>query len=106
MKAHYSRSSVQPVVARQGGEGELVIGYTMPPESMFYSPGVNYETSGDTLKVAIDRCGIRDQCETMAKVPLPLDSSAVEVRVPYRGEKVVMVYADREEQIYPQGRAP
>ena len=102
MNAHYAKSIVQPVAVQKIAEDQLSIQYNMPRESMYYSPGVNYASNDGTLRVFIDRCHIKDKCSAMAKVPLPSETGwQVAVRVPYHGEKVVMVYTDAEEQVYP-----
>ena len=63
---------------------------------------VDADASGATLRVYIDRCHIKDKCDPMAKVPLPPKNGwKVAVNVPYKGEKVLMVYTDAEEQVYP-----
>jgi hypothetical protein len=102
MKAQYAKSAVQPVEIEKISEDQLSIHYTMPAESLYYSPGVNFRSEDGTLRVYIDRCHIKDKCDPMAKVPLPPKNGwKVAVNVPYKGEKVLMVYTDAEEQVYP-----
>ncbi len=106
MEAGYSRAVVQPVVIEKLPGDTLSIQYKMPGETMFYSPGVDYQSDGNTLRVTILRCSIEDKdndgCAAMAKVPLPLtDGWQAKVQLPYHGQDVVMVYADKEERIYP-----
>ncbi|BAV95911.1 hypothetical protein ABIE09_004051 [Lysobacter enzymogenes] len=102
MKPSYAKSAVEPVVVQKLQGDELSVRYSVFPESSYYSGGINYEKAGDTLKIVIDRCGISDKCAPMAKTVIPLDDKwQAEVRLPYHGEKVVLVHADQEEQIYP-----
>ena len=106
MEPGYSRDVVQPVVVDKVGGNALSLQYTMPGETLFYSPGVDYQSDGNTLQVVILRCSIQDKdndgCAAMAKVPLPLKQGwQVKVELPYDGQNVVMVYTDKEEPIYP-----
>ena len=102
MKAYYTKSSLQPVTVEKLSEGELAIGYLVPPESMYYASGVNYEATADTLRLVMDRCAIDSACETMVKRPTPLPEDRVaRVRLPYAGQKVTVLYADGEEQVFP-----
>ncbi|WP_434777371.1 hypothetical protein [Neisseria sp. Ec49-e6-T10] len=102
MKPHYSKNSVQPVIVNKVSDNLLSIKYREFPETVFYSKGVNYVTNGGVTKVYIDRCNINSNCKPMLETKLPLDESRMsEVFLPYNGEKIVMVYLDAEEQIYP-----
>lgn len=101
MKAHYSKAMVQPVAIDRTTPEQITIQYTTPPESLFYSPGINYEIKDGVIRVAIDRCGIRDKCAPMAKAELPAEGWRSKVEIPYQGQKVVMLYTDTEEQIFP-----
>ncbi|QWP76294.1 hypothetical protein J5226_22335 [Lysobacter sp. K5869] len=98
MKPHYSEASVQPISASVLADGQLSLIYRVPLESMFFSPGVDYQTQAGTLRVVIGRCRIRTDCAVMAEHVRPLTADGMaEVRLPYRGEKVVVVHADREQ---------
>lgn len=102
MKPHYTKSSLQPVTVEKRSEGELVIRYLVPPESMYYASGINYEAAGDAVRVVMDRCAISDDCTTMIKRPTPLPEDRVaQVSLPYTGGKVTVVYTDGEEQVFP-----
>jgi hypothetical protein len=102
MKPSYTKKNVEPVIVQKLADDQISLRYHVFPESSHYSGGVNYEASGDTLKVVIDRCGISDKCAPMAKTLIPLDDKwEAEVHLPYRGGKVVLVHADAEEQIFP-----
>lgn len=102
MKAQYSQSSVAPVQASKLDEAHLALRYRILPESQFYSKGVDYREEGDTLKVFIKRCGVRETCEPMAaNVLSPSDAWQAEVHLPYRGGAVIVVHADGEQQVFP-----
>lgn len=102
MKAQYSRSSVEPVQASKLDDSQIALRYRILPESQFYSKGVDYSREGDTLRVFIKRCGVSETCKPMADNTLPSDNSwQAEVHLPYQGEKVVVVHADGEQQVYP-----
>lgn len=101
MKPHYSKAVVQPVVVEKNPEN-VTISYHVFPESVYFSKGVNYEVVDDVLKVYIDRCNINETCKPMAETTVPLDAKwEARVSIPYRGEKVVLVHTDSQEQIYP-----
>lgn len=102
MKPYYAQSDVSPVTARKLDDGHLIVEYKVFPETRFFSSGLNYQVNGDLLQVFIDRCEVGKECSPMAKSEVPLDSQwKAEVRIPYRGERVVVVHADGEQQIYP-----
>ncbi|HZX81618.1 MAG TPA: hypothetical protein VFE72_11780 [Lysobacter sp.] len=102
MKPYYEKDMVQSLKVERAGEGELLLGFYVQPETMYYPSGVNYEVSGGTLRVAIDRCAIREACNTMVRDTRELSpSDPMQVRIPYRGERVVLVHADGEQIIYP-----
>ncbi len=102
MKAYYPKSSLQPVTVQNLSEGELGIGYLVPPESMYYASGVNYEATADTLRVVMDRCAIDSACEIMVKRSTPLPEYRVaRVRPPYARQMVTVLYPDGEEQVFP-----
>lgn len=102
MHADYKKEAVTPVRLSTPADGKLKISYSMPPESLYYSPGVDFKVEGDDLRIAIRRCGIKETCNVMAKAPMPpAEALRPEVSVPYSGQRVIMVYADGEEQVYP-----
>lgn len=102
MKPFYPRSVVQPVTVEKLPDAQIGLRYRVYPESSHYSGGVDYERSGDTLRVVIGRCAIGASCEPMARSVVPLDDAwQAEVHLPYRGERVVVVHADGEQQVYP-----
>jgi hypothetical protein len=102
MKPLYPKAVVQPVTVQKLSDHEISLRYHVFPESSHYSGGVNYEKAGDALKIVIDRCGIGEPCQPMAKTTIPLDDKwEAEVRLPYDGGKIILVHADAEEQIYP-----
>ena len=102
MKPQYAKSDVQPVTVQKVNDNQIRIQYSMPAETLYYSPGLNYQSSDGTLRLFIDRCHIRETCTTMAKAPMSPDTGwRVAAEVPYHGEKVVLVYTDTEDQVYP-----
>lgn len=102
MKPYYPKKAVQPVTAQKLPDDEISIRYHVYPESSHYSNGVDYSKTGDDLKVVIDRCGIREKCDPMAKAIVPLDRKwEAEVHIPYHGENVILIHSDGEERIYP-----
>jgi len=102
LKAYYSKSAVQPVVAQPLQDNEISIRYHVLPESAFYSAGVDYEKVGETLKISVVRSAVDTRAVPMARTVLPLDGRwEAEVHIPYHGEKVVLISTDSEDQIYP-----
>jgi len=100
MKPHYSEASVQPISASVLGDGQLSLTYRVPLESMFFSPGVDYQAQAGTLRVVIGRCRIRTHCTVMAEHVRPLTADGMaEVRLPYHGEKLVVAHADKEQSV-------
>lgn len=102
MKSEYPKAAVQPVTVEQSSENELTITYKVPPETVMYSKGVDYSVDQGQLRIVIVRCHIQEKCAPMSSSSIPLDGRwQAKVQVPYHGEKVIMVYSDTEEQIYP-----
>ncbi len=102
MKPQYSQSSVTPVTVTKLANDKISMRYRVYPESMFYSKGVDYQASDNTLKVYIKRCNINEACSPMAETVIPLDKSwQAEVHLPYQGENVVVVHADGEQSVFP-----
>ena len=102
MKSEYPKAAVQPVTVEQSSGNELTITYKVPPETVMYSKGVDYSVDQDLLRIVIVRCHIKEECSPMSPSIIPLDGRwLAKVNVPYHGEKVLMVYSDVEEQIYP-----
>ncbi len=105
MKPQYSLSSVAPVTAQKMADNTIKIIYMSPPESMFYSPGVDYEVNGQTLRVIIGRCRVGDECEVMSSADrterVNDTDRKITVNLPYNGEKVVIAHADIEQSVYP-----
>lgn len=96
VKSDYAQASIQPEVTR-ASDTELLVRYRVPLESNYFAAGVDYATVGDTLRIAVNRCAINASCTPMVKGTVPPPGEHVaEARVPYRGEKVVLVFADGE----------
>ena len=93
---------MEPITVERLSEGQISIRYRVPPESGFYSGGVNYERVGDDLRIVITRCKVGASCEPMAKSLIPLDEKwQAEVRVPSNARRVVVIHSDGEAQAYP-----
>jgi hypothetical protein len=102
MKPYYSKSVVQPVVVNKISDNIISVRYKVFPETAYYSNGINFSAADGTLRLYIERCSIKEKCEPMAKTSIPLDNKwEAEVQIPYHNEKVILVHADQEEQIYP-----
>ncbi|WP_372177951.1 hypothetical protein ACCQ23_03050 [Xanthomonas axonopodis pv. phyllanthi] len=102
MRSDYKKIDVQPVKVAKLGSKSLQITYRMPPESQFYSPGVDFLSDRGALRIAIRRCGISARCDAMAKAVIPTAELWMpKVTVPYAGEEVLLVYVDTEEKIAP-----
>ncbi|MBT2746989.1 MULTISPECIES: hypothetical protein [unclassified Lysobacter] len=100
MKPHYSESSVQPVSASKLGDNQMIFTYRVPLESMYFSPGVDYQAQAGILRVVIGRCRIRTTCTVMSQHSKLSDDGMAEVHLPYHGEKVVVVHADKEQVVH------
>lgn len=103
LEGDYRRASVQPIEVSPFGANQIRIRYSMPGETLFHSPGVDYRSADGTVQVAIRRCGIKDSgCKPMAKATSPKDNPwRPEVVLPYRGEKIMMMYSDGQQQVVP-----
>lgn len=98
----YSRASLQPVVATRTSDATINIDFNEPFESLYYAAGTSYEMDGDVMRIAIDRCPIKGHCRTMLRRHVePGAGHQAAQEVPLLAPKVVMVFADGEEQIYP-----
>lgn len=98
----YPRSLVEPITVEQHAGNEISIRYRVPPESGFYSGGVDYERVGDALRIVIARCKVGADCEPMARTLIRLDEKwQAEVRIPTDARRVVVVHSDGEAQAYP-----
>ncbi len=102
VKPSYSRSSLEPITATRISPSTLKIQFQNPLESLYYAAGVSYHVEDGVMKVVIDRCNIHLRCSTMLPrhivpgVPNP----AVQ-EIPLLAPRVVMVFVDGEQQIYP-----
>ncbi|MBD9470826.1 hypothetical protein [Pseudoxanthomonas sp. PXM01] len=101
LEPHYSRNAVQPVIVQAGDDGNVRIRFVSPPESLYYAAGVSYRTMGDALQVVIDRCPIRGDCTTMVKGTRLDDARTVEVSLPFRSKRLVMIHADGTQPLLP-----
>jgi hypothetical protein len=104
-KPAYRKAAVQPLTVIRLSGDEIGIRYHVYPESGHYSNGVDYRKVVDELQVVIIRCDIAKTCNPMVKTVIPLDQRwEAEVHLPYHGEKVVVMYSDGDETIYPSGQ--
>ncbi|GKX57809.1 hypothetical protein SOASR031_01240 [Leminorella grimontii] len=102
IRSEYAQADVQPVKVERVADNRIRITYRIPPETLWYSGGVNYLAQNDVLKIAIDKCPYNKSCNPMAVGHQSRsDFWAGDVTLPYRGERVLMVYSDVEELVYP-----
>jgi len=101
VKPDYSKAAIVDLTARAEGD-QLNVRYRYPMESMFYSAGVNVERDDGLIKLVIVRCNIDGRCapDVPSRLARP-NNFQVEVSIPYRGERVVVVHRDGEQQIAP-----
>jgi hypothetical protein len=101
VKPSYSKSSVEPVVVTKVSDSTLQVQFEEPAESMYYAAGISYVVEADTMKIVIDRCPISGNCATMLRrhiVPGPPKPAVQDI--PLLAPRVVMVFADGEEQVF------
>ncbi|MGE8246309.1 MAG: hypothetical protein ACN6RA_09865 [Stenotrophomonas maltophilia] len=101
VKPSYSKSSVEPVVVTKVSDSTLQVQFEEPAESMYYAAGISYVVEADTMKIVIDRCPISGDCATMLRrhiVPGPPKPAVQDI--PLLAPRVVMVFADGEEQVF------
>ncbi|WP_313348256.1 hypothetical protein [Stenotrophomonas sp.] len=102
MKPSYSKSSLEPVAVTRVSDSTLRVEFEEPAESMYYAAGISYVVASDVMRIVIDRCPITGECTTMLRrhiVPGPPKPATQEI--PLLAPRVVMVFADGEEQIFP-----
>jgi len=102
VKPSYSRSSLAPVVATKVSDSTLALQFNDPLESMFYAGGISYAVEDDVMRIVIDRCRISTECVTMLPrhiVPGPPKAAVQEI--PLLAPRVIMLFADGEEQVFP-----
>jgi len=102
VKPSYSRSSLEPITAIQVSEYTLQIQFEEPAESMFYAGGISYIVRGDTMRIVVDRCRINATCDTMLRRHIEPGPPRLALQnIPLLAPRVVMIFADGEEQIFP-----
>jgi hypothetical protein len=102
VKPSYSKSSVEPVVVTRLSDASLKVQFNEPLESMYYAAGMSYVVEADVMKIVIDRCPISGRCATMLRRSVkPGPPEAAWQEVPLLAPRVVMVFADGEEQVFP-----
>lgn len=102
VKPSYSKSSLEPVAVTRVSDSTLRVEFEEPVESMYYAAGISYVVASDVMRIVIDRCPITGECTTMLRrhiVPGPPKPATQEI--PLLAPRVVMVFADGEEQIFP-----
>lgn len=98
--ADYRKDQVQPIEVSLMAPDQIKLSYTMPGETRFYSPGVDFHAAENVLRITIRRCAIKAQCAVMARAPMPpAEAWKPEVVLPYHGETIVLVYSDGEERV-------
>ncbi|WP_434777499.1 hypothetical protein [Neisseria sp. Ec49-e6-T10] len=102
MKAQYTKESLQPVIVTRLSDGSINIRYSVPPESLYYSRGINYVVEDGVMKIVMTRNNVKTDSRAMLEGSVPDDNKwKKDIVVPYKGEKVIIVYSDAEEQVYP-----
>lgn len=102
VKPSYSRSSLEPVVATLTSESTLRIQFQNPLESLYYAAGVSYHVEDGAMKVVVDRCHIHRRCSTMlSRKIVPGHPNPAVQEIPLLAPRVVMVFVNGEQQIYP-----
>ena len=101
-RTDYRAAEVQPVEVMPQRDGDVLIRYHVPAETLFHSPGADVRTASDgSLEVSLRRCGIKQPCTVThpaaASAGAPLQ---VEFVVRPRG-RIIMVYRDLREQVFP-----
>ncbi|MEG0194068.1 MAG: hypothetical protein RR698_12955 [Stenotrophomonas sp.] len=98
----YRAADVQPVEVMPQPDGDVLIRYRVPAESVFHSPGANVRTASDgSLEVSLQRCGIQQQCPvTHPATATTGEPLQVEFLLHPRG-RIFMVYRDLREQVFP-----
>lgn len=102
MKPSYSKSSLAPIVVTRVSGTTLSVQFEEPAESMFYAGGVSYTVEANVMRIVIDRCRISTECVTMLPrhiVPGPAKPASQDI--PLLAPRVVMVFLDGEEQVFP-----
>lgn len=101
MKSEYSRAAIRDLSARAEND-QLTVRYRYPMESLYYSGGVDMVRAGDTIRLVIARCKVQGECnpDVPSRLSRPGGFEA-EVVIPYRGERVIVVHSDDEQQIAP-----
>jgi len=85
-------------------DSTLALRFNDPLESMFQAGGISYFVEGGVMRIVVDRCRISTECTTMLPlhiVPGPAKPGSQEI--PLRAPRVVMVFKDGEEEIFPCG---
>lgn len=101
MQPAYTKAAIRDLDVRTDTD-QLNLRYTFPPETAYYSGGVNVERTDDLIRVVIARCKVDERCEpdVPSHLPRPTNFEAA-VRIPWKGERVVLVHADGEQQLSP-----
>lgn len=101
MQPVYSKAAIRDVDVRTETD-QLSLRYKYPMETAYYSGGVNLERSDNVIRIVIARCKVNDPCtpDVASHLPRPTNFEAA-VRIPWKGERVVLVHADGEQQLAP-----
>lgn len=102
LKPIYSKSAVRTIHVEKASDSEVTFRYSDAPGTVLYAGGVSYRTEGDTMYVVINQCHLGRECQAMVKASKPLKPGELhELRLPYRGGKIVVEYTDVKEQVFP-----
>jgi hypothetical protein len=101
MQPVYAKAAIRDLDVRTEAD-QLSLRYKYPPETAYFSGGVNLERHDDLIRVVIARCKVDERCEpdVPSHLPRPTHFEAA-VRIPWKGERVVLVHADGEQQLSP-----
>lgn len=102
VKPSYSRSSLEPIIATRISASTLKIQFQNPLETLYYAAGVSYQVEDGVMKVVIDRCQIHLRCTTMLpRHIVPGEPNPAIQEIPLLAPRVIMVFVNGEQQIYP-----
>jgi hypothetical protein len=101
MQPAYAKAAISDLDVSTDAD-QLNLRYRFPPETAYFSGGVNVERQDDLLRIVIARCKVDERCEpdVPSHLPRPNNFQAA-VRIPWKGERVVLVHTDGEQQISP-----
>ncbi|MCW8858005.1 MAG: hypothetical protein OQJ95_11625 [Kangiella sp.] len=80
-------------------QNQLELEYQTPLETLYYSPGINYNLSADgKLELQIIRCGIEDDCQVAVKAQQG-EVNKVLIELPKAIEAGKVYFTDSEKKV-------